>query len=154
MSPISNLDIDRIFKNLDKNNSGQITIAELQNLLHGIGIQTTSEELEKLVGRSSLDYVGFLFFYEAIAEPRDADDEEDLRKAFEVFDVDGDGFISCEELKMVLTKMGLWEKKSGDDCRDMIHVYDKNLDGLLDFEEFKDMMMMSVPSAVVDRKRN
>ncbi|KAG6419782.1 hypothetical protein SASPL_116294 [Salvia splendens] len=141
MSPINRLDLDRIFKNLDKNNNGRITIAELQNLLHGIGIQTTSEELEKLVGRSNLDYVDFLFFYEAIADPRDADDEEDLRKAFEVFDFDGDGFISCEELKMVLTKMGLWEKKSGDDCRDMIHVYDKNLDGLLDFDEFKDMMM-------------
>lgn len=45
---------------------------------------------------------------------------------------------------MVLTKMGLREKKSGKDCRDMIDAYDKNSDGVLDFAEFK--VMMSVPA--------
>lgn len=135
MSPISRDDLHRIFKNLDKNNNGRISIHELQNLLHRIGIQTTLEELEKIVGRNNLDLIEFLFFYEAMIEGRnfaeaDGGDEEDLWKAF---DVNGDGLISCEELQMVLTKMGLWEKKSGKDCSDMIDVYDKNSDGVLDF---------------------
>ncbi|KAH6780315.1 hypothetical protein C2S52_011552 [Perilla frutescens var. hirtella] len=143
MSPISRDDLHRIFKNLDKNNNSRVSIDELQNLLHRIGIQTTMEELKKLMGRNNLDYIEFLFFYEAmikskIAEP-DNDVSNDLAKAFKVFDVNGDGFICCEELQMVLTKMGLWEKSSGQDCKDMIGVYDNNSDGVLDFEEFKNI---------------
>ncbi|XP_041990435.1 probable calcium-binding protein CML44 [Salvia splendens] len=136
MSPISTNDLQKLFKRLDKDNSGRITISELHTLLHRIGIETTPEELQMLVGRNDLDYADFLSFYEAIAK----DNDEDLWKAFKVFDVDGDGFISCEELKMALTKMGFMEKKSWEDFRDMIHVYDKNSDGLIDFDEFKDMM--------------
>ncbi|XP_057773416.1 probable calcium-binding protein CML44 [Salvia miltiorrhiza] len=153
MSVISRDDLHKIFKNLDKNNNGRISIAELQNLLEGIGIQTTSEELEKLVGPNDLDYAEFLLFYDATIEPKMNADDGDLSKAFEVFDVDGDGFISCEELQMVLTKMGLWEKKSGQNCREMIDVYDKNLDGVLDFEEFKDMMSLPAAAAADDHER-
>lgn len=102
MSPISRDDLHRIFKNLDKNNNGRISIHELQNLPHRIGIQTTLEELEKIVGRNNLDFIEFLFFYEAMiearnfAEPDGCDDDDDLWKAFEVFDVNSDGLISCD----------------------------------------------------------
>ncbi|KAL3840054.1 hypothetical protein ACJIZ3_024645 [Penstemon smallii] len=146
-SPISTDDLQRIFKNLDKDNNGLVSTQELHHLLDKIGIRTTLEELEKLVGRPSLDYVDFLFFYEAmvkvkIAEQAD-DDDDDLPKAFKVFDLNGDGYISCEELQSVLSKLGLLEKRSGLDCKDMIHEFDNNLDGVLDFQEFKNMM--SVP---------
>ncbi|KAI3460546.1 hypothetical protein Pfo_017209 [Paulownia fortunei] len=150
MSPISTDDLHRIFKNLDKNNNGLVSIHELHHLIDRIGIHTTLEELEKLVGRTSLDYIDFLFFYEAMvkarmAEQADDDHSDDLLKAFKVFDLNGDGSISCEELQAVLSRMGLWDKHSGQDCKVMIDVYDKNSDGVLDFEEFKNMM--SVPPA-------
>lgn len=153
MSPISPDDLQRIFKNLDKNNKGLVSIQELHHLLDKIGIHTTLEELEKFVGHTSLDYIDFFFFYEAmvkarIAEPEanDSSDhiENDLFKAFKVFDLNGDGYISGEELQSVLSRLGLWDKRSGQDCKDMISVYDENSDGVLDFQEFKNMM--SVPS--------
>ncbi|XP_047943170.1 probable calcium-binding protein CML44 [Salvia hispanica] len=136
MSSISTNDLQKLFKSLDKDNSGRISISELHALLHRIGIETTLEDLQTLVPRTDLDYADFLSLYEAIANEND----EDLWQAFKVFDVDDDGFISCEELKMALTKMGFMEKKSREDVRDMIHVYDKNSDGVIDFDEFKDMM--------------
>ncbi|KAK4429600.1 putative calcium-binding protein CML44 [Sesamum alatum] len=154
MSPISPDDLHRIFKNLDKNNKGLVSTQELHHLLEKIGIHTTLEELEKFVGRTSLDYIDFLFFYDAMVKAKMAEQEEeeahdhdhhenDLFKAFKVFDLNGDGYISCEELQSVLSRLGLWDKKNGHDCKDMIRVYDENSDGVLDFQEFKNMM--SVP---------
>ncbi|KAG6388632.1 hypothetical protein SASPL_150064 [Salvia splendens] len=148
MSPMINADdLDRIFKNLDKKNEGAVGIAELHGLLGQIGVHTTPEELDKFVGRTTLDYFEFLFFYEAMvkASKPEHEHEQDLRRAFEVFDLNGDGYISSEELRSVLSRLGLLDEKRGgaDDCKCMIGVYDDNSDGVLDFHEFKNMMSVS-----------
>ncbi|KAL3641204.1 hypothetical protein CASFOL_016172 [Castilleja foliolosa] len=156
MSRISSDDLHRIFKNLDKNNNGQVDIQELHKLLDTIGIHTTLDELEKYVGHKSLNYFDFLFFYEAMVKSRLAEqndeatttdrspdhhnDENDLFKAFKVFDLNDDGYISSEELQSVLSRLGLLDKQNEHDCKEMISVYDENSDGVLDFGEFKNMM--------------
>ncbi|KAL3840053.1 hypothetical protein ACJIZ3_024644 [Penstemon smallii] len=70
------------------------------------------------------------------------DKNGDGLRAFKVFDLDGDGFISCEELQIALSRLGLWDEHcSGQDCKDMIGMFDTNSDGFVDFEEFKDMVL-------------
>ncbi|KAI8003119.1 putative calcium-binding protein CML44 [Camellia lanceoleosa] len=127
MSPLNTDDLHRIFEKLDRNGDGLVSLDELQWLLERIGVHTGLDELRE-------DREG------------DNDDlESDLAKAFKVYDLNGDGYISCEELQSVLSRLGLWNAHCGKDCRRMINVYDTNSDGLLDFEEFKNMMLVSNP---------
>ncbi|XP_059631735.1 probable calcium-binding protein CML44 [Cornus florida] len=161
MSPLNSEDLHRIFEQLDKNGDNLVSLDELNWLLERIGVHTSLHELESLVGKTSLDLIDFLFFCDTIIKPNigesskvaaDHEEEEeatdnnleaDLAKAFNVFDLNGDGFISYEELQSILSRLGLWDEHNGRDCKIMIQAFDSNSDGLLDFEEFKNMMLVT-----------
>ncbi|XP_042410067.1 probable calcium-binding protein CML36 [Zingiber officinale] len=74
-----------------------------------------------------------------LAEPLPPEAEGELREAFAVFDADGDGKISAEELRSVLDKLGD-EACSLEDCRRMIHGVDTDGDGFVCFNDFARMM--------------
>ncbi|XP_044510767.1 probable calcium-binding protein CML44 [Mangifera indica] len=160
MCPLNAVDLYRIFTELDKNGDNLLSLEELNWLLEKIGVHYSLSELESLLGKQTLDFNQFLFFWDSISkrnsssdvnhEGEDDDDETDvidaeadLAKAFNVFDINGDGFISSDELQNVLSRLGLWDEKNGKDCKSMICMYDTNLDGVLDFEEFKNMMLQT-----------
>ncbi|CAI0613578.1 unnamed protein product [Linum tenue] len=151
-------DLRRIFHQLDRNGDGLLSIDELGWLLDRIGsssLHFTSDELESSVGKSTLDFDEFLAFYRSIEDGGGGGEsgtsvaaavERDLEEAFRVFDLNGDGFITSEELQKVLSRLGLWDETTGKDCRRMISPYDTNLDGVLDFDEFKNMMRETTSS--------
>ena len=69
--------------------------------------------------------------------------EEEVAKlweAFKVFDADGSGAISSEELGQVMRSLG--QSPNETELRDMIKEVDVDLSGSIDFEEFK-MLMVS-----------
>jgi calcium-binding protein CML len=68
-----------------------------------------------------------------------AADEADLKEAFAVFDADGDGRISAEELRAALASLGD-DPCSVEDCRRMIRGVDTDGDGFVCFQEFTRMM--------------
>ncbi|OIW16635.1 hypothetical protein TanjilG_01874 [Lupinus angustifolius] len=138
-------DLERIFEKLDMNGDGYVSIDELKWFLEKTGFKFSIEELESLVGKKSFDFNEFMFFYNSILIEIDEEVESDLVKAFKVFDLDGDGFITSQELECVLKRLGLW---NGKDCKNMISYYDTNLDGQLDFEEFKNMMVLTTTSLI------
>lgn len=58
--------------------------------------------------------------------------EVELREAFKVFDIDGNGQISSAELKRVMTTLG--EKLTDEEVSDMIREADINGDGQINYD--------------------
>ncbi|XP_076440362.1 EF-hand calcium-binding domain-containing protein 7-like isoform X2 [Babylonia areolata] len=68
-----------------------------------------------------------------------ATSEDDLIKAFRKIDVNGDGFISLDELYNIMTTKG--ERLSREEVKMMIDDVDENKDGRLNYKEFCHMFM-------------
>lgn len=62
----------------------------------------------------------------------------EFKCAFELFDKDGSGQISAEELATVLKNLN--QKPSASDLKEMIDEIDTDGNGLIDFDEFVDIM--------------
>ena len=64
---------------------------------------------------------------------------EKLWKAFSVFDTDGSGAISVDELGNVMRSLG--QTPTSTELRDLIKEVDVDRSGSIDFEEFKALMI-------------
>lgn len=91
------------------------------------------------------DNSGTVDYTEFIAATLDAqftNNEKYLRAAFDMFDVDGSGFIDQKEVLELLQGDTLESMASKEAIEKAIKEIDANGDGEIDFEEFKEMMRM------------
>ncbi|CAI7797815.1 unnamed protein product [Closterium sp. NIES-53] len=65
--------------------------------------------------------------------------DDDLFRAFEIFDLDRDGVISAEELRYVVGVL-TGDDLTTEDCERMIKRVDTDEDGYVDYKEFRRMM--------------
>lgn len=157
---LNSVRLRRVFDLFDKNGDGEITVDELAQALDSLGLVADREGLASTVGAyvpagaAGLRFQDFECLHRELGDalfgalddvPEDGEagaggDEEEMKEAFKVFDVDGDGFISATELQEVLKKLGLPEGGSLATVRQMICNVDRNSDGRVDFGEFKCMM--------------
>ena len=81
------------------------------------------------LGNGYVDYDEFIqMMTQTQIKPLSA--EEELRKTFNIFDIDGNGFISPDEIKKTMEHLG--EKLTDDEVNDMVKAADKNGDGKID----------------------
>ena len=64
--------------------------------------------------------------------------EDVAKRMFEILDDDHSGAVTTSEFKETLEKMGVF--MSYEEVRELFHEYDDDLDGLMDEEEFVNMM--------------
>ncbi|CAL9752216.1 unnamed protein product [Musa acuminata subsp. burmannicoides] len=142
--------LKEVFRLIDSNGDGKISPPELCDLLLCMGHEraTAAQEAEVMVREADCNGDGFIDldeFMEAVGGGGSGSggdmsgSREELMEAFRVFDVDGNGFISAEDLRRVLVRLG-HGKCSLRECRLMIRGVDRNGDGLVDFDEFWSMM--------------
>ncbi|XAR71161.1 hypothetical protein NMG60_11028294 [Bertholletia excelsa] len=137
-------ELRRVFQMFDKNGDGRISKEELTGSLENMGIFIPDAELAQMIekidvnGDGYVDIEEFGELYGTLMEGRD--EEADMREAFNVFDQNGDGFITVEELRSVLGSLGLKQGRTVEDCKQMIKKVDADGDGMVDFNEFKQMM--------------
>lgn len=73
---------------------------------------------------------------------------DEYREAFSLFDKDGDGTISAEELGTIMRSLG--QNPSNEELLEIIHRGDLDHNGTIDFNEFLAMMSEMVRNTSVD----
>ena len=136
------LELKEVFCFFDKNNDGRLTKQELHEGLNKIyNTNNIAYSLDSIMKTIDTDNNGFIEFEEFARASIDKEKlltEKNLKIAFDLFDKDKSGGISCSELKYILGDYNNKVKESV--WRNMINEIDLNGDGQICFEEFKTMM--------------
>ncbi|XP_020089711.1 calmodulin-like protein 7 [Ananas comosus] len=160
---VNKVDLKSVFATFDHDCDGFVTSTELEESFRRLGLFASSREVMHMVSKVDanrdglIDLEEFREIYESVVaaegdaksssgEKGGGEEEEegemDLKEAFDVFDGNGDGVISAEELGLVLSSLGLRQGGRVEDCHDMIRKVDEDGDGMVNFEEFKKMMVV------------
>lgn len=131
------------FMSLDNNGDGLLTRAELKEGLEKCGLKEIPPDLQQIMegidsdGSGAIDYTEFLA---ATLDKRLYVQEDVCWQAFRVFDQNGDGKISMDELNQVLANGDVQDVVNAKAIADLMKEVDGNGDGHIDFQEFMAMM--------------
>jgi calcium-dependent protein kinase len=135
-------DLRNVFVSADTDGDGTLTVSEIRAALEKAKI-TLPADFEAIITEMDSDNSGSIDYSEFIAATMDRklyNRREICWRAFSLFDRDGNGKISIQELAQVLQNDSLKQNIGMDRITDMIKEFDINGDGEIDFEEFMSMM--------------
>lgn len=133
----------KVFKAFDKNGDGKLSYEEVKDgYLDHYGKVMSDEEVHAMFDSVDTDKSGFIDYSEfvvaAMAESQLTSNDK-LQAAFKMFDKDGSGIISGDEIREVLS-FGGTSQMSKEQIDTIIKQVDENGDGEISYEEFVDMM--------------
>lgn len=140
MSKEEMADAKERFSLISKNDE-YITPEDMAALFRSVDQPKSVQEIQEIIeevdttGRGVVDFEDFL----SMEKPEQlADTDQELREAFQVFDLNNDGFISPGELRERMRLLG--EKMTDDEIDEMIREADLDGDGKISYQEFVQMM--------------
>ena len=138
-------DVKEAFAVFDRNGDGRITKLEIRQVLESLGQHPTDRDIDGIIGDADTDGNGSIDLHEFISMMKKKkntnelkEEEREMAEAFRVFDADGDGYVTAEELRQVMERLG--ESLTNDEVKAMILAADMDGDGRVDFGEFVKLM--------------
>jgi calcium-dependent protein kinase len=131
-----------LFQNFDLNGDGVLTKEEILNgykqILGDVEAELEAERIMKEVDLDKSGTIDYNEFVLASISQQKLINKEKLEATFKIFDKDGNGTISADEIKSVLCQGGNVDPAAIDE---IIKEVDINGDGEISLVEFKDMML-------------
>jgi len=137
------MDLKAAFLMFDKNGDHKISEKELYEVMKYLGVNASEADVKamiQVVDKNRNGYVDYDEFIQMMTQThlKPLSEEEELRKTFNIFDIDGNGFISHDEIKTTMAHLG--ENLTDAEVKDMIRAADKNGDGKIDIKEFSGLL--------------
>ncbi|KAF1868666.1 hypothetical protein Lal_00036104 [Lupinus albus] len=145
--------LKQMFKGMDTDNSGTITIEELKQGLAKQGTKLTEQEVKQLMEAADADGNGLIDYDEFITATMHMNRmnrADHVYTAFQYFDKDNSGYITIEELEQALHE---YDMHDGRDIKEIIAEVDADNDGRINYDEFVAMMTKGHAEAVPTKKR-
>ena len=135
-------EIREAFELFDTDGSNTIDIRELRVAMRALGYECNKDELNHIIhtidttGNNTIDLNTFINIMSHKLNERDSNEE--LLKAFRLFDDDDTGKITLKNLRRVAREIG--ESMTDEELMEMINEADRNGDGEIDQDEFLRIM--------------
>ncbi|KRX48229.1 Calmodulin [Trichinella murrelli] len=130
---------EEAFRGLDANGDGVVTAEDFSIKMLRLGIPHSVDELlhaMREIAGDGTEEVDFDALFPLMTCEVESDEERmELKETFNIFDRDGDGYITAEELKNVLNDLG--DPVSDEEVLAILTSTDNDKDGLISFEDFQ-----------------
>ena len=124
------------FKAYDKEGKGEIPSSMLGTVMKNLGHNLKPDQLQEAIEAVDADGSGWIDFDEFLAlmakKTKEAEDEQELREAFRVFDKNNKGVIETSDLKVIFKTLD--PDMSDDEVENIIDDVDEDGSGTVDFE--------------------
>ena len=133
----------KAFQDYQGEEDGKISLKDLGTLLRSVGMNPTESELQDMIKQVDGERKGTIEFHEFLTMVEGKKDyvesEDEVLAAFRVFDDEGTGFVSAEELREVLTSLG--EKLTEEEVEELFSEGEIDADGLINYYDLCQAVM-------------
>lgn len=143
LSTKENSEVVDLFNLFDADKDKRIKAEEILGLIEALGGQVDCSHVKELVRAcqnnedNSLGLEEFLEQWTLFKQKLDDEDEdeEEIKEAFKMYDQDGDGYITRDEMFAALTQMG-FVRNCEEEARKCMDEMDLDRDGKVSYAEF------------------